>query len=74
MSEEKYNDKELTRIFKDIILSLEKDFKRIEKLEKDNKRLEEHRILGNKTLTKYLNKKAKEISELRSKLKKWGLE
>ena len=41
--------------------------KRFEKLEKDYKKLEEHRILGNKTMTKYLNKKAKELSELEEK-------
>ncbi len=48
--------------------------KRIEKIEKDNKRLEEHRVLGNKTMTKYLNKKAIELSELKEQVEhnqKW---
>ena len=45
---------------------------RIEKLERDNDRLEGHRVLGNKTMTMYLNKKAKELSELKEEVRVLG--
>ena len=45
---------------------------KIEALENDNKRLEEHRILNNKTITKFLNDWTVRVKALEKKLKKWS--
>ena len=65
MSEEKYNNKELTRIFKDITLSLEKDLKRIEKLEKwQDKSWNMHQEMAQEILPNQLEILEKQIEKL----------